>query len=98
MNHIPPIEFDKQDAGHSMSTPLIWEKIAIENMKYIISREEIDPIYKKSYTKHASRPIPMKKLRSCEPYANVSHGNCYGRGYIALLRRAVVSSRTDCSK
>ena len=94
MNHTPPIEFDKQDPGHSMSTPLTWEILSKKNKNYIISRRRMNPISKISYTKYATQPIPMKKLRPYEPVVDASHGNCYGRGYVALLGRAVVSSRT----
>lgn len=96
MDNSPPIEFDKQDPGHSSITPLMWTVLSNTNKKYIISRENIDPtLPNHSFTEHAIKPIAKKKLRAFEPKVNASHGNCYGRGYIAFLGRSVSSPWTD---
>ena len=43
--------------------------------------------------KHTFNTADIIKLKSFIPLVHASHANCYGRGYVAFLRKAVVSSR-----
>ena len=112
MENNPPIDFNKQDVGRSVFTPLNWEAVASFNTKFIppnedtytkhatrpIPNKKCIPPKEDTYTKHATQPIPNKKLRPLEPILHVSHGNCYGRGYTSFLRRSMVPSRSNNSK